>query len=185
MPPFANRGRSVSSRLQCAYYLYLLSGLFRKADPAVNDVSNSTQDNTGPLMGHVILGVLGGIAVTIFLVVICVPLMRWRRRGGSLISKKTSGSDQQSRASSRCTHQRLPSIQDAVLPLLKGRMKTREGLQNVEMMAKDGVPVVLNVKDEQSRPLAGLSQTGRAGSSTQATAQNSETQCLYSSGGVA
>lgn len=65
--------------------------------------------------GHVVLGVLGGIALVFFVVLIVVPIMRWRQRRVS--SRSTS-----SRASSRRTHDRVGSAEaHAQAPLLESQ----------------------------------------------------------------
>ncbi|KLO12572.1 hypothetical protein SCHPADRAFT_941136 [Schizopora paradoxa] len=72
----------------------------------------------GPATGHVVLIILGGLALAFIFVVVTVPILRWR-----LYGKRRAPSDTQSRASSRRTHIRIPSGKENGQPLLDGQGK--------------------------------------------------------------
>ncbi|EJD08226.1 uncharacterized protein FOMMEDRAFT_138172 [Fomitiporia mediterranea MF3/22] len=85
----------------------------------------SIENTDGSATGHVVLGVLGSLAFVFFLVIILVPIIRWRKRRGSARGTSTT----ESRASSRRTHTRIVSEyhQDAAAPLLEEQPITTTG----------------------------------------------------------
>lgn len=99
--------------------------------------ANPTTNEDGSQLGHVVLGVLGGLSLATLVVVITVPLMRWRWR--KQLAREGRSDIESSRAGSRRTHTRIISTQDASLPLLMEQTQAGAAPEMVTVAMVDGL----------------------------------------------